>query len=105
MKRSFRKPAKEIIVEAFRRLLRLTSFYNEYENQILAEEFYDELKLIKEENSKIVFNNYYLPKAISAILKEDGYLISEQQAYPRAIAMMLSDMANGILSEFYKFNV
>lgn len=78
-------------------------YFNEFEDCCLADEFNSKVLEIKENNSQIVFNAYYLPKAISAILKEDGYLITEQQAYPRAKAMMLSDMANGILNEFYKF--
>lgn len=84
-------------------LLRKVDLYNEYENEMLTEEFENAVIALKEKNSQIVFESYYLPKAISAILKEEGYLVTAQMAEPRATAMMLSDMAEGILTEFYKF--
>lgn len=77
--------------------------YNKLENQELTEDFISSLKAIKEYNSKNVWDLYYLPKAISAILKEEGYLTTMQQAVPRAKAMLLADLANGVLDEFYRF--
>ena len=77
--------------------------FNTFENDCLSDDFDAKVIEIKERNSKLVFNGYYLPKAIVAILKEDGLLITEQQAYPRATAMMLSDLLNGTLNEFYRF--
>ncbi len=77
--------------------------YNKLENQELTEDFMSSLKDIKEYNSKQIWDLYYLPKAISTILKEEGYLTTIEQAAPRAKAMLLSDLANGVLDEFYRF--
>lgn len=79
------------------------SIYNKLENQELTEDFMSSLNDIKEYNSKQVWDLYYLPKAISTILKEEGYLTTMQQAVPRAKAMLLADLANGVLDEFYRF--
>ncbi len=79
------------------------STYNRLENQKLTEDFRFSLQIIKESNSKNVWDLYYLPKAISAILKEEGYLTTIEQAVPRAEAMLLADLANGVLDEFYRF--
>jgi len=79
------------------------NIYNKLENQKLTEDFRLSLNEIKEYNSKQVWDLYYLPKAISAILKEEGYLTTMQQAVPRAKAMLLADLANGVLDEFYRF--
>jgi len=78
-------------------------FLNSYENEILSEEFNQVVDSIKEKNSETVFRAYYLPKAITSILREKGYLITEQQAAPQATAMMLFDLATGKLNEFYRF--
>lgn len=83
--------------------LRKVHFFNKQENIELTCEFEDMLVAIKEYNSKIVWDSYYLPKAINAILKEEGYLTSEKGAAPRAKAMLLADLANGTLDEFYRF--
>ena len=98
-----KKPITEIIVESLKRLMRFSSDFNEFENAVMTDDFRYAVQLIKEANSKMVFYSYYLPKAITAILREEGYLITEQQAYPRATVMMLNDMAQGNLNEFYKF--
>ncbi|MCD7740163.1 MAG: hypothetical protein LUH11_02315, partial [Candidatus Gastranaerophilales bacterium] len=50
-----------------------------------------------------VFTAYYMPQAISAILKEEGYICTGKSAESRATAMMLNDLAQGVLDEFYKF--
>lgn len=102
MKR-FKMSKTEFLKRKISELLRFIPFYSNYENEILTDEFRQTVRDIKEQNSQIVFEAYYLPKAISAILKEDGYLTTPQGAYPRATAMMLSDMAQGVLNEFYKF--
>ena len=77
--------------------------YNKFENEELTYEFYSVVQEIKERNSKIIFDSYYMPKAISSILKEEGYLTTFEAAEPRAKAMLLSDLANGILDDFYRF--
>ena len=94
---------REIARRKIREFLRFIPILSEYENGILTDELRQTVQEIKERNSQIVFEAYYLPKAISAILKEDGYLTTPQGATPRATAMMLSDMAEGILNEFYRF--
>ncbi len=83
--------------------LRKFPLLNSFENEQLTEEFESKVYAIKETNSQIVFETYYLPKAIMAILKEDNYLTTPKQAEPRATAMMLADYANGVLDEFYRF--
>ena len=104
MKRVYKKkPITEIIIESIKRIGRLCPNFNEFENNCLLDDFIARVVEIKEHNSQLVFNRYYLPKAIVAILREEGYLITEQQAYPRATAMMLNDLANGTLTEFYRF--
>lgn len=102
MKR-FKMSKKEIVKRRIREFLRFFPIFSEYENELLTDDFQQTVHQIKERNSQIVFEAYYLPKAISAILKEDGYLTTPQGATPRATAMMLSDMAEGILNEFYRF--
>ncbi len=83
--------------------LRIFPLFNSYENEQMTEEFERRIIEIKEVNSRIVYDTYYLPKAISAIFKEDNYLPTPRQAKPRATAMMFSDMANGVIDEFYRF--
>ncbi len=83
--------------------LRKFSLLNSFENKQLTEEYESRILAIKEKNSQIVFKTYYLPKAISAILREENYLTTPRQAEPRATAMMLSDLANGVIDEFYRF--
>lgn len=100
----FKKPKREIIIESVKRVLRkYLSNFNYYENEKLSHEFDVAVRTIKERNSKIVFNAYYMPKAIAAILREDNYLSTEHQARSRATAMMLDDLAKGVLTEFYRF--
>lgn len=100
----FKKPMVEKFVEFYRGLMRKHfAEYNLFENDNMTEDFKKALIKIKEKNSQIVFESYYIPRAMSAILKEDGYLTTFQGAVPRAQAMMFSDLANGILDEFYRF--
>ena len=99
----FKMSKTELIKRRIREFLRFIPLFNNTENELLSDDFSQTIKAIKERNSQIVFEAYYLPKAISAILKEDGYLTTPQGATPRATAMMLSDMAEGILNEFYRF--
>ena len=89
----------------FRKILRKFDAYNEYENAILTSEYAERISELKAQNSKIVFDAYYLPKAVTAILREDNYLITLDGAKERAVSMMLKDKADGILDEFYRFTV
>lgn len=72
------------------------------EDANLQDDFETRIIAIKEYNSQVMYNTYYLPKAINAILKEENYLTSERGAMPRATAMMMSDLANGVIDEFYR---
>ncbi len=83
--------------------LRKFSLLNSFENKQLTEEYKSNVNAIKEKNSQAIFESYYLPRAISAILREDNYLTTPSQAEPRATAMMLADYDNGVLDEFYRF--
>lgn len=90
-------------MEFIKNFLRNFKFFNKIENNFIADELEEKIFEIKKKNSEIVFNAYYIPKAISAILKEDGYLTTERGAIQRATAMMNADIANGVLTEFYRF--
>ena len=82
---------------------RKVKFINELENTDLTNELHRKIIKIKERNSQIVFNTYYMPLATSQILKQDGYLTNGPQAIALATSMMLKDLADGVLTEFYKF--
>ena len=100
----FVKPKKEVIAEFMKKVARkYFPDFNQVENKRLSIEFKNTVKAIKENNSKIILDAYYMPKAISAILREQNYLITEEQARSRATAMMLNDLAKGVLTEFYRF--
>lgn len=100
----FKKPNRELFIEAIKKFARNKSkSFNEMENKVLTAEFLRSLLFFKERNSKAIWNAYYIPKAISAILKEEGYLTTYNGAVPRAKAMLLSDLANGVIDELYRF--
>ena len=82
---------------------RRVKIFNEFENIDLTKELDKKIRRIKEHNSQIVFNAYYMPLATSQILKKDGYLTTGPQAVELATSMMLKDKADGILTEFYRF--
>lgn len=84
-------------------LMRSVELFNQTENERLTEEFCQRVHQIKERNSEIVFNAYYLPKAMTTILREENYLTTPAGAKDRAAAMLMLDKANGILDEFYRF--
>lgn len=90
-------------MEELKRKVREIPFINKKENTALTLEFYNRQIQLKKVNSQTVMQVYYIPKAIKAILKEDGYLTTEEGARARATAMMLSDLASGVLTEFYRF--
>lgn len=103
MAKKFKKSKFEIVLQFVKGLARKMPCINETENEILSEEFSEAVIAIKEQNLQHVYNAYYLPKAISAILKEQNYLTTASDAEHRAKAMLLADMANGVLDEFYRF--
>lgn len=102
LKRHFKKTKKEIAIEFLKRMARKVPCLNNTENELLSDEFHSVVIAIKERNSQIVWDAYYLPKAINAILKEENYLTTAHGAECRAKAMLLADMANGVLDEFYR---
>lgn len=85
--------------------LRKLEPFNKVENKSLTVEFIKTVARIKERNSKIVWTHFYLPKAIKNILDNGGYLLSpdNKQVQTLATSMMLADLANGELTEFYRF--
>lgn len=85
--------------------LRKLEPFNKVENKSLTAEFIKTVARIKERNSKIVWTHFYLPKAIKNILDNGGYLLSpdNKQVQTLATSMMLADLANGELTEFYRF--
>lgn len=70
MAKKFKKSKYEVFLQFIKRFARKLPSFNETENEILSEEFSEAILAIKEQNSQHVYNAYYLPKAISAILKE-----------------------------------
>lgn len=82
---------------------RKIKLFNEFENTDLTNELHRKIIKIKERNSQIVFNAYYLPMATSKILKDEGYLTNGPEAVALATSMMLKDLQDGVLTEFYKF--
>lgn len=103
MRKKFKKSKLEKAMQFFLRFARKIEIFNNTENEALTEEFNEVLLAIKEQNSKAVWDAYYMPKAINAILKEEGYLTTEKGATQRAKAMLLADLANGVLDELYRF--
>ena len=85
------------------KFLRKINFLNKIENGHLTEEFDDIVQDIKERNSQTVFDFYYMPKAVAAVLKEENYLAVDDYVIDRARAMLLYDKAQGVLDEFYRF--
>jgi len=90
-------------INQIKQLLRRTGLVSKYENELLTINFQETVRRIKEKNSRIVFNAYYMPRAASAILKEQGYLATDNTVFQRASTMMFMDLSNGTLTEFYKF--
>lgn len=85
--------------------LRKLEPFNKVENKSLTAEFIKTVARIKERNSKIVWTHFYLPKAIKQILESEGYLMAPemQKVQTLATSMMHADLANGELTEFYRF--
>lgn len=84
-------------------LFRRNSLCNEFENEILTEEFAKIVREKREKNSQELFNEYYLPMARKEILKTQNYLTTDNQAFHLAVSMLTKDIADGVLDEFYRF--
>lgn len=89
----------------FIEILRKLKPLNVLENIGLTSEFNKEVLKRKEKNSKIVFTHYYVPLAIKTILTREGYLknVNDFQVNNLATALLLRDLSDGTLNEFYKF--
>lgn len=61
-----------------------------------------EINLLKSQNEGLKKQNESLQKE-NKFLKEQNYLTTASGAEHRAKAMLLADMANGVLDEFYRF--
>ena len=75
MRKKFKKSKLEKAMQFFLRFARKIEIFNNTENEALTEEFNE----------------------------EEGYLTTEKGATPRAKAMLLADLANGVLDELYRF--
>ena len=84
-------------------LLRKNADYNKLENQKFTIAYLKKYKEIREYNAKVLFDTFYTKKARQIILKESGYLSTENLVAQRAAALMTLDVANGVLDEFYRF--
>lgn len=91
-----------MILKILKQVLRKNKTINQIENELLTDDFNAKVFEIKEYNSKVMFDTYYIPKAIELILKEENYLTTEQGAIPRAKALLEEDMKNGVIDEFYR---
>ena len=94
---------REKFIRLVKNLGRKIKFLNEFENVDITNELQRKIIAIKEHNSQIVFNTCYMPLAMQKILKQDGYLTNGPQAVALATSMMLKDVSDGVLTEFYKF--
>ena len=91
-----------MILKILKQVLRKNKVINQIENELLTDDFNTKVFEIKEYNSKVMFDTYYIPKAIELILKEENYLTTEQGAIPRAKALLEEDMKSGVIDEFYR---
>ena len=91
------------MLKQIKNYLRKFKFFNGIENKVLSKKLRNEIQYIKEENSQKVFELYYMPKAVAAVLHEQNYLALDDYVVDRARAMLLYDKAQGVLDEFYRF--
>lgn len=94
--------AEERIV-MIKTLLRKIKYFNHIENKSLTLDFRQKVHSIKEKNSQIIWEHYYIPKAMLQVFKEDNYMGINKKVENLASANMFKDMANGKLDEFYRF--
>lgn len=75
------------------------------EPESLEKEFHRKLIELKEQNSQIVWTHYYVPKATEQILIESGKVCSDDNKKIMYLAnsLMFKDLADGTLTELYKF--
>lgn len=82
----------------------VTSGYKQKEKP-LEQEFTETVRTLKEQNSQIVWSHYYVPKATRQLLDEQGNISvsDEKRITYLANSLMFKDMADGILTDLYKF--
>ena len=95
--------AREKRIVMFKRFLRKIKYFNHIENKSLTLDFRQKVHSIKEKNSQIIWEHYYIPKAMLQVFKEDNYMGINKKVENIASANMFKDMANGKLDEFYRF--
>lgn len=71
----------------------------------LEREFMQEVRRRKEYNSEQIWHLYYLPLAAKQIIKEQGTITNADNYRLTCLAnsMMFKDMADGKITEFYRF--
>lgn len=93
----------------FKKILKELNHINHMANDInrptLERQFLNEVRLRKEVNSEHIWASYYIPLAAKEIIKETGTLTTDDKFRMEMLAnsMMFKDMADGKLTEFYKF--
>ena len=77
-----------------------------YRKQVaLEKEFLAEVRKRKEFNSEQIWSCYYIPLAAKQIIKEQGTLTKADEYRLNCLAnsMMFKDMADGVITELYRF--
>lgn len=71
----------------------------------LEREFLQEVRRRKEYNSEQIWSCYYIPLAAKQIIKEQGTLTKADEYRLNCLAnsMMFKDMADGKITELYRF--
>lgn len=71
----------------------------------LEREFLQEVRRRKEYNSEQIWSCYYIPLAAKQIIKEQGTLTKADEYRLNCLAnsMMFKDMADGVITELYRF--
>jgi hypothetical protein len=75
------------------------------DDNTLEKELSKEIKLRKNVNSQHVWNSYYIPIAAAEIIKKQGTLTKQDEFKLECLAnsLMFKDLADGKLTEFYRF--
>ena len=76
-----------------------------FKKPTLERQFLNEVRLRKEVNSEHIWCSYYIPLAAKTIIKEQGTLTKNDSYRMEMLAnsLMFKDMADGKLTDFYRF--
>lgn len=87
----------------FKKLLR--ELNSQHIKPTLERQFLNEVRLRKEINSEHIWSAYYIPLAARQIIREQGDLTKDDTFKMECLAnsLMFKDMADGKLTEFYRF--